>query len=87
VTDAQNQKDGRRWWLHVGNVVLNTGVGLFLGLGYHHWFAGALNAIGGSAIGELIIFTQPTSSVDDLRQYRTGDLGGNPRGLAYGGVF
>jgi hypothetical protein len=46
--------------LHVGNVLLNTGVGLFLGLGYHHWGAGAWNAFGGSAIGEAIILTQPT---------------------------
>ena len=44
VRDAQNQSDGQRWWLHVGNVVLNTGVGLFLGIGYHHWGAGAFNA-------------------------------------------
>ena len=56
VRDAQNQSDGKRWWLHVGNVVLNTGVGLFLGFGYHHWGAGAFNAVFGSAIGELIIF-------------------------------
>src|SRR5664279_2614962 len=25
VHDAKNQADGQRWWLHVGNVVLNTG--------------------------------------------------------------
>ena len=78
VKDAQNQANGQRWWLHVGNVVLNTGVGLFLGLGYHHWGAGALNAILGSAIGELIIFTQPTSTIGDLRVYRTGDIADGP---------
>ena len=74
VRDAQNQADGQRWWLHAGNVLLNTGVGLFLGLGYHHWGAGAFNAIFGSAIGEAIILTQPTSSIDDLRTYQTGTL-------------
>jgi hypothetical protein len=74
VRDANNQADGRRWWLHVGNVILNVGVGLFLGLGYHHWGAGAWNAFGGSAIGEAIILTQPTGTVEDLRRYRAGAL-------------
>jgi hypothetical protein len=72
--DAANQESGKRWWLHVGNVVLNSGVGLFLALGYHHWGAGALNAVGGSLIGEAIILTQPTGSIDDLRDYRAGGL-------------
>jgi hypothetical protein len=74
--DAQNQADGQRWWLHVANVVLNAGVGLFLGLGYDHWLAGAFNTVSGIAIGEAIIFTQPTSSVDDLATYRAGSLTG-----------
>lgn len=72
--DARNQMDGQRWWLHVGNVILNSGVGLFLALGYHHYGAGALNAVVGSAIGEAIILTQPTGSIDDLRRYRDGAL-------------
>jgi hypothetical protein len=91
LRDATNQADGQRWWLHVGNVVLNTGVGLFLGLGYHHWGAGALNAISGSAIGEAIILTQPTGSIDDLNVYRSGALAGAPgpvsRQLTYRVVF
>jgi hypothetical protein len=74
VRDAKNQSDGQRWWLHVGNVLLNTGVGLFLALGYHHWGAGAWNAFGGSAIGEAIILTQPTGTITDLRRYREGAL-------------
>jgi hypothetical protein len=74
VRDAKNQADGRRWWVHVGNVVLNAGVGLFLILGYHHWVAGALNAASGAAIGEVIIFTQPTDAIDSLRRYRDGAL-------------
>jgi hypothetical protein len=76
--DAQNQADGRRWWMHAANVALNVGVGLFLGLGYHHWLAGGFNAVSGIAIGEAIIFTQPTSSIDDLASYRGGALGGAP---------
>jgi hypothetical protein len=84
VRDAKNQADGQRWWLHVGNVALNTGVGLFLALGYHHWAAGALNAIVGSAIGEAIILTQPTSSIGDLQAYRAGSFGPSPKEVALG---
>ena len=76
VRDAKNQADGRRWWYHVVNVALNAGVGLFLGLGYDHWLAGGFNALSGAVIGEAIIFTQPTSSIDDLATYRAGALGG-----------
>jgi hypothetical protein len=94
--DAQNQAAGRRWWMHAANVALNAGVGLFLGLGYNHWLAGAFNAVSGAAIGEAIIFTQPTSSIDDLATYRTGALGGaspaavgfaRPVGLVLGTTF
>jgi hypothetical protein len=74
VRDAKNQSDGQRWWLHVGNVALNFGVGLFLGFGYHHWGAGAFNAVGGSLIGEAIILTQPTQTIDDLETYRRGTI-------------
>jgi hypothetical protein len=76
--DAANQADGQRWWLHAGNVALNSGVGLFLGLGYHHWGAGIFNAVFGSAVGEAIILTQPTGSIDDARAYRAGGLGRAP---------
>jgi hypothetical protein len=75
VHDAANQADGQRWWLHAGNVVLNVGVGLFLGLGYGHWKVGAFNAAVGAAIGEAILLTQPTGSIDDARAYRAADLG------------
>ncbi len=82
VRDARNQADGQRWWLHVANVALNVGVGLFLGLGYDHWGAGAFNAVSGAAIGEAIIFTQPTSSIDDLASYRSGAVASPPGPLA-----
>jgi hypothetical protein len=79
---AANQAAGRRWWLHAGNLALNAGVGLFLGLGYHHWAAGAWNGIAGAAIGEAIILTQPTSSIDDLRSYRAGTIE-SPKTVAF----
>ena len=76
VRDAQNQADGRRWWLHAGNVVLNAGVGLFLIVGFRHWTAGIFNAVSGAAIGEVIILTQPTGAIESLRRYREGALDG-----------
>ncbi len=85
VRDAEDQADGRRWWVHFGNVVLNAGVGLFLGLGYHHWVAGALNFASGAAIGEVIILTEPTDAIDGLRRYRDGLLDdGAPRHASLG---
>lgn len=74
IRDAENQADGQRWWLHGANVVVNAAVGLFLGLGFHHWKAGAFNFATGAVIGEAIILTQPTGSIDDLARYRDGAL-------------
>jgi hypothetical protein len=76
VRDAENQADGRRWWVHAGNVLLNAGVGAFLIVGFHHWGAGLWNAASGAAIGEIIIFTQPTTAIDGLRRYREGTRDG-----------
>jgi hypothetical protein len=90
VRDAKNQADGRRWWVHAGNVVLNAGVGLFLIVGFHHWTAGILNAVSGAAIGEVIIFTQPTGAIDGLRRYREGALDGGaapPTSVSFARAF
>jgi hypothetical protein len=89
VRDAENQADGRRWWVHAANVVLNAGVGLFLIVGFHHWGAGIWNAASGAAIGEVIIFTQPTGAIDSLRRYREGDLDGGaaPTSVSFSRTF
>jgi hypothetical protein len=58
--------------VHLGNVLFNVGLGLFLGLGYHHWEAGAINAGVGIAVGEALILTRPTAAIDDLDAYRLG---------------
>jgi hypothetical protein len=75
VRDAENEHQQQAWWLHAGNIAFNTGITLFLGLGFHHWASGLINGIAGAAVGEAIIFTQPTRTIDDLRAYRSGDLG------------
>jgi hypothetical protein len=87
VRDAKNQADGQRWWLHVGNVLLNTGVGAVLALGYHHWAAGVFNAAFGTAIGEAIILTQPTSTIGDFETYRTGSFAAPRVALGYASTF
>lgn len=72
VRDADNQRLQQSWWLHAGNVAFNTGVTLFLGFGFHHWESGLINGIAGAAVGEAIILTQPTRTIDDLETYRSG---------------
>jgi hypothetical protein len=74
VAAADNQRWQRGWWIHAGNVAFNTGVLLFLGLGYNHWLSGVINGAAGAAVGEAIILTQPTGSISDLRDYEQGDL-------------
>jgi hypothetical protein len=74
VQSAEDQQRGLAWWYHLGNLAFNTGVTLFLGLGYGHWTAGLINGIAGLAVGEAIYFTQPTATIEDLRTYRRGVL-------------
>jgi hypothetical protein len=90
VRDADNQRQQQAWWFHAGNVAFNTGVALFLGLGFHHWTSGLINGGAGLAVGEALILTQPTRTIDDLRDYRAGDLaaggGGSGSSVAWGYV-
>jgi hypothetical protein len=72
VHDARDEEQQGRWYIHVGNLVFNAGLGLFLGLGYHHWSGGIINAVSGAAVGEAIIFTRPTARIGDLGSYLSG---------------
>jgi len=72
VHDARDEEQQGRWYIHLGNLLFNAGLGLFLGLGYHHWGSGAINALAGAAVGEAIIFTRPTATIDDLGTYLRG---------------
>jgi hypothetical protein len=40
----------------------------------HHWTSGIINGAAGLVVGEALILTQPTRTIDDLRAYRAGDL-------------
>jgi hypothetical protein len=79
AADAADERWQQGWWIHAGNLAFNTGVLLFLGLGYHHWTSGLINGISGAAVGETIILTQPTGAIDDARAYDRGDLGARAR--------
>jgi hypothetical protein len=74
LADAADERWQQGWWIHAGNVAFNTGVLLFLGLGYQHWTSGLINGISGVAVGEAIILTQPTGARDDASAYGRADL-------------
>jgi len=75
VRDAANEAWGRSWLFHTGNVVVNAGIFFIIGAGFGHWVSAVVSGLSGVAVGELMIFTQPTGAVRDLRRYRDGDLG------------
>ena len=74
--DAQNFS--RAWFIHVGNVLFNVGIGLVLGLGYGRWTSAAINALSGAAIGELTIFTSPNQLISGWDEYRSGPKAKSP---------
>lgn len=74
ILDAKNEKFGRSWLIHSGNVLVGVGALLVLGLGYKRWESGIINGVASIAVGELMILTQPHGLVRDLRSYRAGDL-------------
>ena len=74
IADAKNEKFGRGWLIHSGNVLIGVGALLVLGLGYGRWGSGVANGLGSVAVGELMILTQPHGLVRDLKSYRLGAL-------------
>ena len=75
VRDARNERLLSGLWSHAANVAINAGALLFLGLGYDHWLSGTITGVAGVIIGEAVIFSQPTGTIDDLARYQRGDLG------------
>jgi hypothetical protein len=74
LRDAKGEAFGVSELVHLGNVVVNLGVFLGIALGFGHWSSATISFVTGVAVGEVMIFTQPTGAVDDLRRYRAGDL-------------
>jgi len=87
AADAADEKWQQGWWMHAGNVAFNTGVLLFLGLGYHHWTSGAINALSGAAVGEVILATQPTNLIEDAAAYDRGELSGAAHAMSLGWMY
>lgn len=61
------QRRSRSWFVHAINFGFNAGVSAFLGFGFGHWRSAAANLVGGTAIGELQIATQPHGALEPLR--------------------
>jgi hypothetical protein len=75
VRDAKSAAFGKSALVHAGNFLFNIGVGLLLGVGFGHWSQAALQGLGGIAVGEAMILTQPAGVVRDLSRYRAANLG------------
>jgi hypothetical protein len=60
---ALAERVGTAWWAHVANAAFNVARGAILGLVFGQWTSGLVTAIGGTAIGELMILTQPTALI------------------------
>ena len=73
---AQAEAAGQGVRAHLMNVVVNVGVAMLgLGVGLGRWQSAILGSISGTALGELMLLTQPRYLMDDLGRYRAGELG------------
>jgi hypothetical protein len=68
----KDQRLATSWVGHVGNILVNVGIGLILGLGFDRWPSAALSMGVGIAIGEGNAFTQPHHLRDVIERYRSG---------------
>jgi hypothetical protein len=71
--DAASEAFSHGPLVHVGNFILNSGMALALGFGFHHWDAAAIQGLSGIAIGEVQTFTQPSYEQKTLRHYQRGE--------------
>ena len=74
VRSAKSEDEGRTIFVHVGNLALNMGSLLILGLVFDRWESAALQGVGGSVLGELMIATRPRTAEGALEAYRGAHL-------------
>src|SRR5205085_52841 len=59
VRDVKSAAFGKSALTHAGNFLFNIGVGLVLGVAFHHWTQAAIQSLAGIAVGEVMIISQP----------------------------
>jgi hypothetical protein len=74
LRDAADEGFAKSWFAHAFMVTGNVALGLILGIGFGDWLGFAKQAVGGTIIGELQIWTLPGGALQ-------------ARGLAVGGAF
>lgn len=81
LADAADDESGGRGWLaQTLNVVFNAVVALWLGVGYGHWWSALESGVGGLALGEVMILTQPDGLPARLSAYDAGRFGATADG-------
>jgi len=80
---ADAEAFGRSWAVHLLGGGVSLGLGLVLAIAYDRLASGILNFVGGVALTELSIFTQPTDAIDAWREYRSGTFGPRASGLGF----
>ncbi len=74
LRDAADEGFAKSWFSHAFMVTGNVALGLILGVGFGDWLGFAKQAVGGTIVGELQIWTLPGGALQ-------------ARGLAVGGAF
>ena len=57
---ADDERERVTWPWHLANLGLSVAGGSIIAFGYKHYLSGAITAAGGTALGEVQLFTQPT---------------------------
>jgi hypothetical protein len=74
AADGEGERKGRGIGMHVLGGVFNVAVGVTVGLIHHRWWTAISGMAIGGAVGELRIFTQPTTATDAYARYVSGEL-------------
>jgi hypothetical protein len=61
---ADKEAEGHAWPMHVLNIGFNAAVGVIAGEWSGRWSTAIAGIVAGGAVGELELFTQPTTAID-----------------------
>ena len=67
---AENEEKNRNWVAHLGNALVNVGLGLPLGIAHDHWLSSGIFIASGIAVGEIFILTQPNRLPKQWQRYK-----------------